>query len=173
MKMQHTSRFIICSVCLFVLFLSGCASRPAVYTMPEYKAGSVVAVWNLEDMSVKGSPALHDMHEFLTAKVSETLKEKGAYQIIERERLLLALEELHLGSSALADEASRLQVGKILGAQLMVFGGYQQAGDQFRIDLRMIEVQSGAVVRTGERTVRAGDTSDWLQAAEDAAAGLL
>jgi TolB-like protein len=169
----HTSRYIIHSVYFLVLFISGCASRPAVHTIPEYKSGSVVAVWNLEHMSVKGPPALNDMNEFLTAKVSETLKDKGGYQIIERERLLLALEELHLGSSALADETSKLEVGKILGAQLMVFGGYQQAGDQFRIDLRMIEVQSGAVVRTGEKTVRAGDISGWLLAAEDAAAGLL
>jgi hypothetical protein len=173
MTVSHTSRYFIYSLCLLVVFLSGCASRPAVRTIPEYSRGSVVAVWNLENMSVKGSLSLNDMNEFLTAKVSETLKEKGGYQIIERERLLLALEELHLGSSTLADETSRLQVGKILGAQLMVFGGYQQVGEQFRLDLRMIEVQSGAVVRTGEKTVRATDISGWLQAAEDATGALL
>lgn len=167
------SRYIIHLLCFLVLLFSGCASRPAVHTIQEYKSGSVVAVWNLENMSVKGRLSLNDMNEFLTAKVAETLKDKGGYQVIERERLLLALEELHLGSSAIADETSRLEVGKILGAQLMVFGGYQQVGGQFRIDLRMIEVQSGAVVRTGEKTVQAADISGWLQAAEDAAGGLL
>jgi hypothetical protein len=166
-------RYIIQSLCLFVLLLSGCASQPTVYAIPEYKSGSVVAVWNLENMSVKGSPALKDINEFLTAKVAETLKDKGGFQIIERERLLLALEELHLGSSAITDEASRLEVGKILGAQMMVFGGYQQIGEQFRIDLRMIEVQSGAVIRTGEKTVQTADISGWLQAAEAAAGDLM
>jgi hypothetical protein len=167
------NRYIIHPLCLLVLLFSGCASQPTVYAIPEYKSGSVVAVWNLENMSVKGNSSLRDMTEFLTAKVTETLKDKGGYQIIERERLLLALEELHLGSSALADEASRLEVGKILGAQVMVFGGYQQVGELFRIDLRMIEVQSGAVIRTGEKTVQGADISGWLQAAEAAAGDLM
>jgi len=73
----------------------------------------------------------------------------------------------------LADETTRLELGKILGAQLMVFGGYQQVGEQFRIDLRMIAVESGAVVRTGEKTIHTTDASGWLKAAEDAAAGIL
>jgi hypothetical protein len=164
-------RYIIYLLCL--ILANGCASAPkSSPPLPEYSRGSVVAVWHLENMSIKGSSSLKDMSEFLTAKVAETLKEKGGYQIIEREKLLLALEELHLGSSRLADEASRLEVGKFLGAQVMVFGGYQQIGEQFRIDLRMVEVQSGAVVRTGEKTVQAAEISGWLQAAEDAAGAL-
>jgi hypothetical protein len=167
------SKIILHSLSLLVLLISGCASRPAGHTLPEYSRGSVAAVWNLENLSITSSSSAEDIAEFLTAKVAETMKDKGGYQIIEREKLLLALEELHLGSSALADEASRLQVGKILGAQLMVFGGYQQVGKQFRIDLRMIEVHSSAVVRTAEKTSQAVDISDWLQAAEEAAGGLL
>jgi hypothetical protein len=171
--MFHTNRYIITTCCLIVVLLGGCATSPTVYTPPAYSGGSVVAVWNLENLSVMDIPILNDANDILTAAVSETLKEKGNYQIIERQRLLLALEELNLGSSVLTDETSRLEVGRILGAQLMVFGGYQQVGGQFRVDLRMIEVQSGAVIRTGEKTVTATELSGWLQAAEDAAQGLL
>ena len=159
-------------ICL-LLFLPSCAAEKKTYTPVEYGTGSVVAVWDLEDFSVTKHAALSDMQEFLTAKIIETLKTKGGYELVERQKLLLALEELSLGSSELASESSRLQVGQIIGAQLMVFGGYQLVGEQLRIDLRMIEVESGVVVKAAEQTVTAADISGWLKAAEDAAAQLM
>lgn len=163
--------------CLLVFFLllllSACGEKQAVYTPPQYSKGSVVAVWNLEDMSIIKNNTVAEMSEFLTAKVTDTLKDRGEYQIVEREKLLLALEELQLGSSALASEHSRLEVGQILGAQLMVFGGYQILGEQMRIDLRMVEVETGAVIRTASRTSSAADISGWLKTAEEAATELL
>lgn len=157
-----------------LLFLGGCGGgQPTVYTPPQYSKGSVVAVWNLEDMSIITNPTLAEMSDFLTAKVTDTLKERGEYQIVEREKLLLALEELQLGSSELTAEHSRLQVGQIVGAQLMVFGGFQILGEQMRIDLRMVEVETGAVIRTATRTSSAADVSGWLKTAEEAATELL
>jgi hypothetical protein len=169
------NRYVIFSVGLLMLGLSACAGGPGpmVHKIPEYSRGSVAAVWNLEDVSIKTNTSLQNMADFLTAKVSETLKDKGGYVMIERQKMLLALEELSLGSSSLADETARLEVGKILGAQLMVFGAYQQLGEQFRIDLRMIAVESGAVIRTSEKTVHAANAAGWLKAAEEAAAGIL
>lgn len=159
-------------LCL-LLFLPSCAAEQTPYKPVEYGSGSIVAVWDLEDFSVTEHAALSDMQEFLTAKIIETLKTKGGYELVERQKLLLALEELSLGSSELASETSRLQVGQIIGAQLMVFGGYQMVGAQLRIDLRMIEVESGVVVKAAEQTVTAADISGWLKAAEDAAAQLI
>ena len=159
-------------LCL-LLFLPSCTAEQRPYTPVEYGSGSVVAVWDLEDFSITEHAALSDMQEFLTAKIIETLKAKGGYELVERQKLLLALEELSLGSSEMASETSRLQVGQIIGAQLMVFGGYQLVGEQLRIDLRMIEVESGVVVKAAEQTVTAADISGWLKAAEDAAAQLM
>ncbi len=159
-------------VLCFLLLPSGCAGPPKAYTPPVYSRGAVVAVWELENMSVESSPLLDEIGEMLTARVIDTLQQ-GGYVLIERQKLLLALEELNIGSSALAGERSRLEVGRIIGAQLMVFGGYQRVGEQLRIDLRMVEVETGAVVRTADKTTRAADVSGWLDAAASAAAGLL
>ncbi len=159
---------------LFLLLLpAACgAPRPAAYSPPVYGRGSVVAVWDLEDMSVESGPVLEEMGGMLTARVMDTLQ-RGGYVLVERQKLLLALEELHIGSSSLASEGSRLEIGRIVGARLMVFGGFQRVGEQLRIDLRMVEVRSGAVIRTAEQTTRAADVSGWLKAADRAAAGLL
>lgn len=170
--MNHNLRN--CLLAFFsLLLLSACGGKQTSYTPPQYSKGSVVAVWSLEDMSIIKNNTVAEMGDFLTAKVTDTLKERGEYQIVEREKLLLALEELQLGSSALASEQSRLEVGQILGAQLMVFGGYQILGEQMRIDLRMVEVETGAIIRTASRTSSAADVSGWLLTAEEAATELL
>jgi len=159
---------------VFLLFLlTSCGADKTTYKPTEYGAGAVTAVWDLEDLSVTTHPALSDMQEFLTAKVIETLDKEGDYKLVERQKLLLALEELNLGSSNLSSEASRLRVGKIIGAQLMVFGGYQLIGQQLRIDLRMVEVESGVVIKTAEESTSAADISGWVKAAADAAHKLL
>ena len=166
---EKLKRILLC----MLLFLPSCASEQTPYKPAEYGRGSIVAVWDLEDFSVIEHAALSDMQEFLTAKIIETLKIKGEYELIERQKLLLALEELNLGSSEMASETSRLRAGQILGAQLMVFGGYQLVAEQLRIDLRMIDVESGVVVKAAEQSVTAVDISGWLKAAEDAAAKLM
>ncbi len=163
------------SVLLFLSFLlSGCAGTSSSgYTPKVYGSGAIVAVWDLENFSVEDNLILDDLQEFLTAKVAETLKDQGGYVIVERQKLLLALEELSLGSSDLIDQSSQLRVGQLLGAQLMVFGAYQQIGEQIRIDLRLVEVETGAVIRSIEETSSASDASSLLSAAESAALKLL
>ncbi len=160
-------------LCVILCFLLSCASEQAMYTPPEYGPGATVAVWELEDLSVIGNPLLSDMQAFFADTIASTLKEQGRFQLIERQRLALALTELHLGSAELASEGSRLKVGQILGAQFMVFGGYQMLGEELRFDLRMVAVESGAVVSAAEHTVRSADTADWIRASEDVAARLI
>ena len=158
---------------LLPLLLSACGGSSANYSPKVYGSGSIVAVWDLENFSVTENQIMDNMQEFLTAKVAETMQEQGGYVIVERQKLLLALEELSLGSSNLVSEASQLAIGRMLGAQLMVFGGYQQFGEQLRIDLRLIEVESGAVIQVAEHTTAASDISTLLAAAEAAALDLL
>lgn len=138
-----------------------CAVRPV-----EYGQGTSVAVWDLENLSPTkdGHP---DLSEFLSAKVAGTIKAKGYYNIVERQRLLLVLDELNLGTSMLVDEATGLQLGRMVGARLMVFGGYLVFAEQMRLDLRLVDVETGGVIKTAEKTVSATDMTSWLKAAEE------
>ncbi len=166
--------FLFLRLAMVLLFLlTSCASPPTNYTPKTYSSDSVVVVWDLENYSITDNPILDNLQEFLSAKVAETLATHGEYIIVERQKLLLALEELNISSSALADEATRLQVGNMVGAQLMVFGACQQVGDQLRIDLRLIDVERGTVIRTGKLTTTATDASSLLAAAEAVAKKLL
>jgi curli biogenesis system outer membrane secretion channel CsgG len=105
--------------------------------------------------------------------VIDALRKKENVTLVERERLVRILEELHLGTTAVVDEATRLKLGKMAGARWMVFGGYQVIADQMRLDLRLVEVETGRVRKAVQKkTVGAGITA-WTEAARKAAEDLL
>ncbi len=150
---------------LLTACLCGCASGP------QPRPAITIAVWDLENVSPTTSP-IPELGALLAAEVVATLQPLDGITVIERQRLLLALEELALGSSTLADEGSRLELGRILGAHQMIFGAYQVVGPAMRLDLRRVDVASGRVLGATSQTSPAADAAGWLAAARTAAAGL-
>jgi len=150
-----------------VLVLAGCAKATLQSEQP-----STLAVWDVENLSPDpaGQP---DLGEILSVKIIETIKSVGTHPVVERERLILVLEELNLGSSELADDATRLNVGALVGARFMVFGAYQQIGDLMRLDLRLVRVETGKIVSASQRTVTGSNLSAWIEATEAATRELI
>lgn len=146
----------------FLLALA-CVTSP-----PLQEKGLTLAVWDLDDLSPVSNGRPH-LGALLASQVIESLKKKGQYAIVERERLILVLEEQRLGTTSLVDESTRLKLGRLLGARRMIFGGYQVIGDQMRLDLRLLDVESGKVLKAVQKTVAAVDLSGWLEAAKKAA----
>lgn len=157
-----------CLLVVFIILLTGCATNQVL----NKNNTRVVAVWDLENNCLPGESFYADIGELLTAGIIESFQSKEGYQVIERERLLLALEELNLGTTALADEATRLEIGKMLGAQLMVFGGYQAIAKTARLDLRVVEVETGKIFKAAQQTFAAASVSNWMQAVKEVTARL-
>lgn len=152
---------------LLYLFICGCAAAGVNSLAPvTVDRQSTLAVWDLEDLSLQGS-SRPGMGQFLSARILEVVKEAG-YTIVEREHLLLALKELNLGSSVLTDSATRLRIGRIIGSRLMIFGAYQVIEGRMRIDLRMVEVETGRILKTAQKTTESDRLADWIIAAEEA-----
>ena len=164
--MSLTKRLIGLSI-LLLTFFSGCTSAPCMNQQT-----SAIAVWDLVNLNPDEAIG-PDVGGLLAAKVIETLKESSTFQVVERERLILVLEELNLSSSSLADEATRLKIGRIVGARFMVFGGYFVLGDLMRLDLRLVEVETGSIVKAAQKTASAGDLTGWLRVARQAAEELI
>ena len=150
---------------LLFLSLSSCATEPL---RDDLRKG--LAVWDLEDVSPGESRA--DLGEIMSARTIEVLQNKGNYTVVERTRLVRVLEELRIGSSTLADEETRLRVGRLVGARFMVFGGYQIIGGVIRVDLRLVEVETGKVLKAVQKTSKSKDLTGWLDTAGKAAAEL-
>lgn len=164
MKCRQTVPFLF-----LALALAACAPTPQATVSARRP---VVAVWDLEDVGplTKASPVLG---ELLSSEILETIRQKDTYTVVERERLRLILEELKLGTTSLVDESTRLRLGKLVGATLMVFGGYQAIGDIVRLDVRLVEVESGRTIKAVFKTAPAANVPELLKAARAATAALM
>jgi hypothetical protein len=169
---------------LAILLLAGAGCAPLPGPMPGTEGsdsaapprGESVAVWTPEPgglVAPESVPFLTEMAPALAGEIMSVFSESDDYALVEREKLLLALEELNLGSSELASPETRLEIGRLIGAKWMVFGVYQAFGDVLRLDLRRVSVETGRVARAASETAPAGAPGRWPAAARAAAVRLL
>ena len=91
-------------------------------------------------------------------------------RVIERDQVVKLLEEQKLVTEGKIDQATAVKVGKLLGAQHMIFGGYMaDTKGNFRIDARAVNVETGAI----EHVDRVDDKADNIMAAISTLAGKL
>jgi hypothetical protein len=80
--------------------------------------------------------------------LTTTLFKTGRFDLVERDRLKEILKEQRLGRSGLVDEGTAAQIGKLVGAEAVVFGvlssATQQTYDKFSYDLVRTEVRIDA-----------------------------
>jgi len=150
---------------LLTVILISCASDAP------YPGNAAVAVWDFDNLTPAAS-AGDDFGEVLSSQVIDALQKRGDHPVVERQRLVLAMEELKLGSSLLADEDTRLRLGRLSGARLMVFGGYQIIGGSMRLDLRLVDVETGRIIKAVQKMSAASDLQGWLNSARAAAEAL-
>lgn len=165
-------RNLFMGITIIILLLTGCASSKPVYKMkciPSsqlYEKGTGIAVWDFEVTDPKGNVHLDS---FLSGKIIKKLLKDGYYDVISRDRLLLVLKELNLDTSQLADEHTRLKLGKLVGAKLMVFGDIIEITyNRMMIHLRLVEVETGKILTAVEKYYNPApsDKSQWIKGIE-------
>ena len=83
-------------------------------------------------------------------------------RVVERDQVVKLLEEQKLVTDGKIDQATAVKVGKLLGAQHMIFGGYMaDTKGNFRIDARAVNVETGAI----EHVDRVDDKADNIMSA--------
>ncbi len=71
-----------------------------------------------------------------------------AVRMVERDRLQEILSELKLQQSKRFDPKTAGKIGKLLGARFMVLGGYFAMMGTLRVDARVVEVETGRVIKS-------------------------
>lgn len=78
-------------------------------------------------------------------------------RVIDRDQVQKLIDEQKLSTNGQIDRATAIRVGKLLGAQHMIFGGFMaDANNNFRIDARAVNVETGEI----EYTDRVQDKTD-------------
>ena len=89
--------------------------------------------------------------------------------IVERDRLEEILKELKLGQSKKVDATTAAKAGKLLGARYIVLGSFFDIFGQFRIDGRVIDVETGAILGS---VGKIGKANDFMTLEQELADGL-
>ena len=153
MKYNHTtfgavalSAVLACSI-LFV--------QPSLASNPK-----TIAVLYFENNSVVDKDKLDPLKKGLAdMMITEMTKVKGI-KVVERQRIQSIIEELNLNETEMVDKATTQQMGKLLGAQVMLFGGFSNLfNDKLRIDVRIVRTETGETLKAEEET---GELDEFL-----------
>lgn len=85
----------------------------------------------------------------LAAMITTELAERPEVRIIDRQQLqeVLARHQVSVGATGAGDDAA-LRIGRLIGANFMVTGNAALDPRTARLDLRMFDVETGAIIRT-------------------------
>ncbi|MCX5784628.1 MAG: hypothetical protein NTX59_02970 [Elusimicrobia bacterium] len=103
----------------------------------------------------------------LSDLISAQMAAKKGFKLVERQRIEEMLSELKLGQSGVVDQNAAIQVGKMLGANVMAFGSFSSFGKKVLLTIRLIKVETGEIV--GGVSERSSDVYKLDVLAENAA----
>ncbi len=75
------------------------------------------------------------------------LSANPSLRIVERGRIKQLLEEQDLAAAGRVDANTAARIGKLVGARYVVLGGFIDFYGDFRIDARIVNVETGEIVR--------------------------
>jgi TolB-like protein len=80
------------------------------------------------------------------------LAQNPALRVVDRSVIRQLLEEQDLGASGRVDDATAARIGRIVGAKYVVTGGFNDVDRRFRLDGRIVNVETSEVLRAEQVT---------------------
>lgn len=84
----------------------------------------------------------------ISDRIRAVLFDTGHFTVIEREKMNNVLQEQGFQQSGCVSDECAVEIGQLIGVQLMVAGSIGKIGNLYTINVRIIDVQSGKVIRT-------------------------
>ena len=88
--------------------------------------------------------------EALQGALEQAFGRQSGVALIERRRLEDVLKEARLQQSGVTRRQDAVRLGHLLNADFFVFGGVGRADGRYSLDLRLVEIESGRVLRAEE-----------------------
>ena len=73
-------------------------------------------------------------------------------KFVERQKINQLIQEMQLTQSGLVSEETGVQVGKLIGAKYLIFGSYMVFDKKVRIDVRIVQVETGLTIKAEQAT---------------------
>jgi len=153
--MNRIGMFALIIIPAVIILFAGCAGIKKEDVKVKEEPASVIvdqvpktmAVLPFENNSVTDPERYAPLSKGLSAMLITDLKNSStSLQLIERDKIQALLKEIALGQSGSVDQSTAVRAGKILGAQSIVFGSFMVLGNQVRMDVRIIKVETSEVI---------------------------
>ena len=138
-------------------------SRPGIAVLPFTNGGSFGQ--NKEDF------------EALTVGLQQMLTDEfaanPALRVVDRSQIKQLLAEQDLGASGRVEANTAAKVGKLVGARYMVLGSFIDWYGEFRLDLKIVNVETSEIIKTEKITDKRENLYDMVvKAAQQITKGL-
>ena len=140
---------------VFLAFTMGCATTtrqrpsPAPPPPPLFVKKAVV-VFDFEGGSIPPRQETNFWRQGLATLLIADLRASDNLRLIDRHQLEAVLFEQALSTSDLASPATRLRIGKLIGADYFIVGNYLINGNMVTLDVQMFDVETGDGGKSGQ-----------------------
>ena len=104
--------------------------------------------------------------------IYELARNPGA-RLVKREQTQRLLDEQGLGVAERVDAATAAKVGKLVGARYMITGSFIDLYGDFRVDARIIDVETGEIMKVVRSDPRLHDRRDMFRMIESVARAIM
>ncbi len=129
-------------------------SRPGLAVFPFDNGGSYGQEKENFDALEKGIAGM---------MISE-LSANPAARVVEREQIQKLVEEQNLGTAGRVDPQTAAKVGKLVGARFVVLGTFIDFYGDFRVDVRLVNVETSEIVKVEKENMRRDHLFDIIRA---------
>jgi TolB-like protein len=128
-------------------------------------AQPTLGILDFDNNSLADRQRLEPLRQGLAQMFSSELGQLQGLNLVERADLLRVIEEMKLAQAGLIDDKTAQQVGKLVGAQHLLLGSFVYLPNgKIRIDTRIVEVETGRILKAGEETGKEGQLFDLVKA---------
>lgn len=140
------SRKVVASIFLALLPLAAGAlaaqgrgpdTRPGIAVMPFDNGGSYG----------QGKEDFEALQKGIAGMLISELAQNPSARVVERDAIQKIVEEQNLGASGRVDPQTAAKIGKIVGARYVVLGSFIDFYGDFRVDARLVNVETSEIVR--------------------------
>ncbi len=86
--------------------------------------------------------------DILTRKLSSELVKLGTYTVLDRSEMATILQEQGFQQSGCSSQECAVEVGQLLGVQMMVAGSVGKIGSIYYTEIRMLDVETSQITQT-------------------------
>lgn len=130
------------------------ATMPVPSALAQDMDRPTLAVLDLNDGGSIGPDAqdISNLGAGLAMMLTTEMLRNPRVDMVERDQIRDLIGEQGLTLSGMVDPSTAIEVGQLVGANYMLFGTYTDVMAQLRVDVRVVDVQSGRLIRAREVT---------------------